>query len=39
MSKRGRVNGHMGDGGHGCLGTWAIGHIVDVFSEFSEYIH
>ena len=25
--------------GTGVMGPWAIGHIVDAFSEFSEYIH
>ena len=30
--------GHMGDGAH-CHNNVIMGHIVDVFSEFSEYIH
>ena len=39
MSIRGRVMGHMDDGNRGDGGTWAMGHIVDVLNEFSEYIH
>ena len=50
MSIRGRVMGigvvahiatiiHRSRWGTGVMGTWAMGHIVDVFSEFSEYIH
>ena len=30
---------HRSRWGQGWWGTWAMGHIVDVFSEFSEYIH
>ena len=34
-----RVMGYMGNSPHEQWGTWAMGHIVDVFSEYSEYIH
>ena len=40
MSIRGRVMGHIAIIMHRSRwGTGVMGHIVDVFSEFSEYIH